>query len=89
MPTTSTSNRQNAADTTDFLSEFALNIESSGPILQLLRSNEKITQHIQQGMQFVTDAACDAEELNLEDKVIIMSLSRQKVCFQSNDPLFH
>jgi hypothetical protein len=70
MPTTSTSNRQHA-DTTEFLSEFSLNIESSGRILQLLRSNEKVTQHIQQGMQFVMDAACDAEELKMENKVII------------------
>lgn len=78
MPTTSTSNRPNAAEATDFMSEFAVNIESSGPILQLLRSNEKITQYIQQGMQFVTEAACDAEELKLEDKVSYCQLFANK-----------
>jgi hypothetical protein len=72
MPTTSSSSRE-TADAGDFLSQFVVNIEYTGQILQLLRSNEKIAQHIQNGMQLAIDAACEAEELKMEDKVTIVS----------------
>ncbi|KAH8551270.1 zinc-finger of the MIZ type in Nse subunit-domain-containing protein [Umbelopsis sp. PMI_123] len=87
MPTTSSSSRENA-DAGDFLSQFVVNIEYTGQILQLLRSNEKIAQHIQNGMQLAIDAACEAEELKMEDKVVALGDNMRK-CINLEAKLQH
>ncbi|KAM3582529.1 E3 SUMO-protein ligase NSE2 [Umbelopsis sp. WA50703] len=67
----STSSTRSAAidPVASLMSEFELKVESTRKLTLLLDNNEKISQNIQLGMQLATDAACDAEEHNLQNEV--------------------
>jgi hypothetical protein len=68
----STSSTRSAAidPVASLMSEFELKVESTRKLTLLLDNNEKISQNIQLGMQLATDAACDAEEHNLQNEVM-------------------
>jgi hypothetical protein len=70
MANTSSSNRRpNSDPSAQLLSDFVLTAESTRQIVSLLRGKDMVIQQVQLGIQIATDAACDAEELEMQDKV--------------------
>lgn len=69
MAAASSSTRAATDPSFDLLADFALTPENTRQITYILRGSEKTSQYIQLGIQLASDAACDAEELTLEDKV--------------------
>lgn len=69
MTSTSSTRSAGMEPAADLMSDFELTVESTRRITSLLRQNEKISQNILLGMQLATDAACDAEEHQLQSEV--------------------
>ncbi|KAG2177158.1 hypothetical protein INT43_007815 [Umbelopsis isabellina] len=78
MASTSSTRSAGIEPAANLMSEFELTVESTRKITSLLRNNEKISQNILLGMQLATDAACDAEEHQLQSEVSNLEGDLQK-----------